>query len=177
MTGLASITANAPQFLKDEIDRRNREFAASKGLDHVPLTWNADSRDGKVKGEESNCVLIALSDSGALGTEVWLNAMPDAPGMTLQEFAEAHPTGNFLVCYIQPAKGAEWYPQHPEISHYSAMVDGVLYNAANSAPTYKISYVFEVLHKEDLEARGWTVEAFNEASQRFVSSLSDGAVI
>ncbi len=151
--GTIHVSAVSPQFLKDAVDKHNWEFAREHGLDHIPATWNADSRDGTIKGCEDNCVLIALSDSGALNTKFWLDVVADAPGSTLKEFALRHPKGSFLVDYLYPER-PDRYPAQSGNDHYSAMVDGVLYNASNSAPDSKVNYAFEVLHVADLEARG-----------------------
>ncbi len=173
----SSISADAPQFLKDEIDSQNKEFCATHGLNHIPATWNSDSRDGSIKGTENNCTTIALSDSGAMtGGPVWLSVMQDAPGKTLQDFAKAHPKGSFLVCFNYAPKPNMYPPQHGT-DHYSALVDGVLFNASNSALGNKINYVFEVLHEKDLTARGWTVEQMNEASKQSIANLSDGMTV
>ena len=133
---------------------------------------NADSIDGTIKGTENNCVLIALSDSGALNTKFWMNEMLDAPGKTVKEFAQAHPKGSFLVSHIYPDSPAEILPLYWKGNdHYSAMVNGVLHNATTSGAENKIRYAFEVLHTEDFIERGWPIEAVNEASQRILSSI------
>jgi hypothetical protein len=153
MLGPVHCTPDSPQFIKDAIDHSNKAFMEANGLDHLPATWNADSRDGSIKGCENNCVLIALSDSGALNTEFWLQEVADAPGSTLEQFATEHRKGNFLVCFAYPAK-PDMYPPMLGNEHYSAFVDGVLCNASNSAPKSKVNYAFEVLHGSDIEERG-----------------------
>jgi hypothetical protein len=121
-----------------------------------PAKWsNADSLDGQVKGTEFNCVEIALHDSGAFDTEFWLQIMSDAPGLSVAEFAKAHPRGSFLVSHIYPDSPPEILPLYWKgNAHYSALVHGTLHNASKSAVENKIDYAFEVLHRSDIEERG-----------------------
>jgi hypothetical protein len=123
---------------------------------HPPKLRNGDSVDGKIKGTENNCVLIALSDAGALNTKFWLELQPDAPGMLVVEFARKHPKGSYLVAHTYPDSPPDLLPLYWKgNAHYSALVDGVLHNASPSAgQTNKIDYVFEVLHEQDLKDRG-----------------------